>query len=309
MMNNSDYNLLTFKAISDFTKELGEMFATKDKNHSLKLYEHLLNKTTLTHEKAIKKHIDAFRDFCVANREAIINKDYTSFTSKRVVYSSRVYIDFLNIFKDSDKETSSIIWKHLLTISALVDPAGKAKKVLQESKDSKEANFLSDIINKVESNVKPNSNPLEAVNSIMSSGIFNDLLSGMNSGIQNGELDLGKLMGTVQTMCASLGDMNNSGGEGVSGDGNPMANMGNVLNGLMQNITNNSGENPGGVPDLSNLTSLLGPMLSSLGGANNGGMPTVEEITKADITSVKRKINPPSASKFSTIEEVSNEKI
>jgi hypothetical protein len=30
----------------------------KDKNHSLKLYEHLLNKTTLTHDKAIKKHIE-----------------------------------------------------------------------------------------------------------------------------------------------------------------------------------------------------------------------------------------------------------
>lgn len=293
MMNNSDYNLLTFKAISDFTKELGEIFATKDKNHSLKLYEHLLNKTTLTHEKAIKKHIDAFRDFCVSNREAILNKDYRSFVLNKVVYSSRVYIDFLNIFKDSDNETSSVIWKHLLTISALVDPAGKAKKALQESKDSKEANFLSDIINKVESNVKPNSNPLEAVNSIMSSGIFNDLLSGMNSGIQNGELDLGKLMGTVQTMCASLGDINNTGGGGENPvvDGNPMTN---VLNSLMQNMAN-GGEN-GGVPDLSNITTLLGPMLTGLTGSNNG-MSTVEEIT-----SVKRKINPPSS--LPKVEEV-----
>jgi hypothetical protein len=304
-MNNSDYNLLTFKAISDFTKELGEIFGSKNKNHSLKLYEHLLNKTTLTHEKAISKHIEAFREFCIANREAILNKDPTLLVQNKVIYSSRVFIDFSNIFKESDNETSFAIWKHLLTISALVDPAGKAKKVLQESKDSKEANFLSDIINKVESNVKPNSNPLEAVGSIMSSGIFNDLISGMNSGIQNGELDLGKLMGTVQTMCASLGDLNPPGGGGGTPSGeNP---MGNILNNLMQNIGNNSGEN-GGAPDLSNIANLLGPMLSSLGGANAPSIPTVEEITKVDITSVKRKINPPSASKFSTVEEISSEK-
>ena len=39
----------------------------------------------------------------------------------------------------------------------------------------------------------------------MKSGVFNDLISGMNDGIQDGSLDLGKLMGTVQKMCSSLG--------------------------------------------------------------------------------------------------------
>ena len=204
-MSNTNYDLIAFKAISDFTKELCENFTSKDKNHSLKLYVHLLNKTTLTHEKAIKKHIDAFRDFCVSNRDAITNKNQALLVTKNVVYSTKVYINFSSIFKDADIETSNIIWKHLLTISALLDPAGKAKEILKNNKDSKEANFLSDIINKVESNVNPNStNPLEAISSIMSSGVFNDLITGMNSGIQNGDLDLGKLMGTVQTMCASL---------------------------------------------------------------------------------------------------------
>ena len=46
-MSTINYELIAFKSISEFTKELGEIFTSKDKNHSLKLYEHLLNKTTL----------------------------------------------------------------------------------------------------------------------------------------------------------------------------------------------------------------------------------------------------------------------
>jgi hypothetical protein len=293
-MSSVNYEIIAFKAISDFTKELCENFASKDKNHSLKLYEHLLNKTTLSHDKAIKKHIESFREFCVANRDAISNKNYSLLVNNKVTYSSRVYIDFSSIFKDSDRETSNIIWKHLLTISALIDPAGKAKEILKNNGDSKEANFLSDIINKVESNVNPNSNPLEAISSIMSSGVFNDLITGMNSGIQNGDLDLGKLMGTVQTMCASLStDINSA---NPSGDININENPMNMLNSLMSNMNTKGGE--GGMPDLSNLTSLLGPMLTTLN--NNSAPINVENSNKKikgsknlpNITEIEKTIKP-----------------
>ena len=294
-MSNINYELIAFKAISDFTKELCENFTSdnKNKNHSLKLYEHLLNKTTLSHDKAIKKHIDAFRLFCIENRDAIKSRNPSLMTNNKVSYSSRVYIDFSSIFKDADKDTSNIIWKHLLTISALVDPAGKAKDILKNNIDSKEASFLSDIINKVESNVNPNSNPLEAITSIMSSGVFTDLVAGMNTGIQNGELDLGKLMGTVQTMCSTLSsDMDKK-------SGNVSENPINMLSSLMSSMDNLGKKNGRGddMPDLSALTSLLGPMLTTLN--NNSSpidiekqmksmtMPTITEVSSEDSISVK----------------------
>ena len=270
-MNNTDYNLIAFKAISDFVKQLGENFG--DKNHSLKLYEHLINKTTLSHDKAISKHIEAFRDFCVNNREAITNKDASKLDDTKVEYSSRVYIDFITVFKEADSDSQNVIWKHLLTISALVDPAGQAKKILMQNKDSsKEANFLNDVIEKVEATVNKNTNPLEAVGTLMSSGVFNDLISGMNNGIQSGELDIGKLMGTVQTMCSSLtGNMG-----GSDSKDNPM----NMINSLMSNMGSLSNNNPGEAPDLSNISNLLGPMLSGLNVNGGGGksLPTIEEI-------------------------------
>lgn len=268
-MNSSNHNLLTFKAISSFVSELSEIFS--EKNHSLKLYSRLINKTTLSHDTAIKKHIEAFRSFCFENRDALEKKNTELLVKPTVEYSSKVFIDFTNIFKEADSETRNIIWKHLLTISALVDPAGKAKEILKNNKESKEANFLSDILEKVETNVTPNSNPLEAVSSIMSSGVFTDLISNMNNGIQDGSLDLGKLMGTVQQMCTSLNPEGAS-SEPINADSTPMS----MLNSMMSNMGNNGGGG-GGPADLSGLTNLLGPMLSTL--SQNQNIPSkIEEL-------------------------------
>ena len=279
MSNSSDYNLITFKALSKFVNELAEMFSAD--NHSLKLYNRLIQKTTLSHDNAIRKHIDIFRTFCINNRDCIINKN-TNLTNPALEYSEKVFINFSDIFKESDPETSSVIWNHLLTISALVDPSSKAKEILKNSKDAKEADFLSNILNKVESNVNPNSNPLEAVSSIMSSGVFTELISGMNNGIQDGSLDLGKLMGTVQQMCSSIGGvdiskMASAAAESQNGSENSTVEPMSLLTSMMGNMK--TGENGG--PDLSSLTSLLGPMLSNLQNSTppvNKNSSTIEEV-------------------------------
>jgi len=285
-MNSSDYNLLTFKAISKFVSELGETFGTD--NHPLKLYNRLLDKTTISHDNAMKKHIEVFRNFCIKNRDCITSKN-KNFVNSKIEYSQKVYIDLNDIFKDSDAETAGVIWKHLLTISALVDPAGKAKEILKNNKESKEANFLSDILNKVETTVSPNSNPLEAVSSIMSSGLFTDLISGMNNGIQDGSLDLSKLMGTVQQMCSSIGggniDLNKMAEAANSENDGEASNPMNMLNSMMSGMASmNTNGTPGQAPDLSNLTNLLGPMLSSLSAQQpvSASLPTTIEEVKED---------------------------
>jgi hypothetical protein len=254
MISSTDYNLIAFKAITSFTKELTENFGSNKENHSLKLYDRLISKTPISSEKAIKKHIEVFRNFCISNRDALTAKDAKKLTTTRVEYSSKVYIDFNNIFKAADRETTSVIWKHLLTISAILDPAGKAKEILKQNKDDVESDFLTDIINKVEEHVKPDSNPMEAVSAIMSSGVFTELISGMNNGIQNGSLDLGKLMGTVQKMVTTLAP---NGGAGTGLDGE--AGM-DIIKNMMANMGNG-----GGAPDVSQITRLLGPMLAGLG--------------------------------------------
>ena len=74
--NSIDYNLLIFKTINTFVNELSDIFSAQ--NHPLKLYQHLLDKTTVNHEKIIEKHILAFRKFCISNRELIMSKNINS---------------------------------------------------------------------------------------------------------------------------------------------------------------------------------------------------------------------------------------
>ncbi len=251
----TDYNILTFKTINDFVKELSELFGST--NHSLKLYQRLLDKTTVNHEKSIEKHIQIFKSFCVQNRDMILNKDISKLSKNhKVEFSEKVYIDFDSIFKSADKDTKSVILDYLLTISALVDPTAKAKDILKKDEKSKEADFLSSMIEKVEENVNVDSNnPLEAVTSIMNSGIFTELLSNMNNGLQDGSLDLGKLVGTVEKLCSSMVPKDVSGG-GAGANGAPNLNIASLLQGL--NLGSLGGMGGGGdVIDPTNIINAL----------------------------------------------------
>lgn len=246
-MDSVDTSLISFKAICTFTIELSEMFSKK--HRPLKLYKRLIEHTKISHEKPIQKHINAFRTFCINNRDAIMNKDEKMITLNRISYSKSVYIDIIEIFKMADKQTTQVIWSHLLCISALLDPAGKAKEILKRNlKEGKigggENNFLTDIIDKVEAHIDPDANPMEAVSSIMKSGIFTDLIGGMNEGISNGSLDLGKLMGAVQGMVGQLGEQ--------SSDPQTAGAM-NMLNSMMGNIEASTSNNSQGTPDLAAL--------------------------------------------------------
>ena len=282
-----DTSLVTFKAISNFTTSLEEVFGKEER--SLKLYVHLISKTTLSHEKAIQKHIEAFRVFSIANRNALETRDASKLVEKKISYSERVYIDISRILKSADKDTAAVIWKHMLTVSALVDPTGKARQILKASAQNSssgatEANFLNNIIGKVEEHVDPDANPMEAVASIMKSGVFADLVGGMGNGLQDGSLDLGKLMGTVQTMVTSLtGNIEEEDG----GDG-PMEMINTMLGSINAGAT--SGNTEGGSPDLGSMMSnMMGPMLGALSSGGGASGPTgIEDQIEAQVDAARK---------------------
>ena len=261
-----DYNLLTFKAINTFVNDLSEVFGGDF--HSLKLYQRLLHKTGITHDVAISKHIQSFKTYCVSNRESIINNDISSLNDDTIEYSPRVFIDIKKILLTADNDTKKTIWKHLLTISALVDPAGRAKEILKNSSSSptNESNFLENIINKVENNVNPNaSNPLEVVNSLMTSGVFNELLTGMNDGLQNGSLDLTKLVGTVEKVCANIIPPNP---DGTQPAGLNLSGMMQQFMPLLQTMSA-GGANPSGATPNIDLGSMMQEIVNAQQNQNN----------------------------------------
>ena len=256
----NDTALLTFKAISNFVNELAEVYG---KNHKpLKLYRHLINKTQISHDKVILKHIECFRKFCVANRDAIHYKDASKFTKDVVKYSSRVHVNVSLMIELSDNETADAIWNHVLCISAFVDPAGKAKEILRKNKElgksgANETDFITNIISKVEENVKSDADPTAAVSSILSSGIFTDLIGGMQGGLSSGQLDIGKLLGAVQGMVSSLGNQVGDAPEAAGA-----MNMLSSMTSMMGNMAGKDGQmNP---PDMSKMMEGMQGMMKNM---------------------------------------------
>jgi len=205
---------IAFKSICNFINDLSSVFG--DENKSVKLYAHLLSKTNSSHQISIKKHVISFTEFCTVNQVAISESDASKFVNDKITYSEKVYIDMSEIFKKSDTATSKVIWKHILTISAHVDPTGRAKSILKKmGTESGETDFVMNMMDKISGNFNPNDNPMESISKMMSSGIMTEMVSEIGTGIQDGSFDMTKMIGTVQQL---IGGLEPSGAEDVSND-------------------------------------------------------------------------------------------
>lgn len=202
-MTSKDTELIAFKAINDFVNSLHDLF---NKIHRpLKLYKRLINHTLISNSQVIKKHVDTFREFCIENRDAIMEKQFSNFTRNRVIYSERVFIDIKLLLKScKDPEVLNNIWKHIIYISALLDPAGRAKEILKaninEPEISKETEFVNNLISSIENSNVDSNDPMSAISTLMTSGIFGNMMSGM----QNGNLNMSKLFGVIQGLAQNL---------------------------------------------------------------------------------------------------------
>ena len=261
-------SILIFKAIVGFISDLNEEFGQKYK--SIALYNRLLDKTGIVNVGPVHKHIDCFRSFFIKNKNGMEEKNIAHFEDTKISYSKNVYVDIAVILKDSHGgDNSSIIWKHLLTIWGLVDPTSQAKRILHDSiKNSngsdKESKFLSDILERVEKTVSDKtvdtSNPMATVSTLMSSGVFTDLINGMQTGLSDGSLDISKLMGSVQGMMSKM--------NGGSPGGGGMPDLSAMMN-MMGNMGGGGGA--GGMPDLSAMMSALPSMMSGMGMGGSSG--------------------------------------
>lgn len=270
-MELGNQDLIIFKAITGFVCALHDEFGKRYK--SIALYNRLLEKTGVMHTSPILKHIDCFRQFFLKNGAAMQSCNSDHFTDPKISYSTNVYIDVAAVIRHSSNEDTKVIWQHLLTIQNLIDPISSATKILREKfngGDAKgnEQEFLQNIMSKVQetaekANLSESSNPAEVMTSMMQSGAMTDLMNGMYKGINDGSIDIGKIFGSLQGimggMAAGMGGNEPSLPAGLPA-GLPPPNMG------------------GGMPDLSAIMGMVGPMMSQIMGGmggmgGGGGMP------------------------------------
>jgi hypothetical protein len=244
-------SVLIFKAICEFVTELNNEFGSKHKN--IALYNRLLEKTGIVNVGPVNKHIDCFRTFFSKNTKAMEERNAEFLTENKIMYSDRVFIDISVVLKQSSKDNAKIVWQYLLNIWGLIDPTSQARRLLTESlqnsqngdnKDtSAEEDFLTNIITKVEQSVSKDKvdqdNPMAAITNLMQSGVMTDLVNGMQKGLSDGSLNVGKLMSSVQGMIGKMGGPAGMQGQGGGG---------------------------GGMPDISQMMSMLGPMMGNMMG-------------------------------------------
>ena len=245
-----DNTLLQFKLIHDFIESLFTQYGTR--NRGLALYYRLITKTTISHKDAVNKHCNIFKTFCSDNSDAISEQNVSDMTQPIISYSENVkfnLVTLLNIEKDN-----SVIWDHLLTISAVLDPLSRAKQILKDRKKSNSGgggDFLSDIVSQIEKSIKPGSDPMDAIGSVLSSGVLTDIMSKMGDSLQDGSMDLGGLVGGMQNMLA--GSNNNEQSDGDNTTTPDLSGMLNMLAGSM----NKSGDGNNAAPDLSGMMNML----------------------------------------------------
>lgn len=244
--NETDHkNLIVFKTLTRFISELNQSYG--ETHHSLQLYNRLIEKTAVVHTDAIKRHINELQTFCSENRDAIVQQDTSLLTKENIQYSDKVYVNISDILQNADDDDITIIWKYITCIAIQFDStirsdrdAFKKALVVQTNKNvtdnsstsenssettneatsevTSEANFLENMAKKVSENVDENDDPMKAVGNIISSGVFTEMITDMNNGLQSGDLNLAKLMGSVQTMASQVKPEENAGNGGGAPD-------------------------------------------------------------------------------------------
>jgi hypothetical protein len=220
-----------FRLIIDFVNELEKLYGKTLK--PLCLYKNLLEKITpndKNYDKFVIKHVKIIETWVRENKVNIIEKK-NIFDPNKILYTNRVFIDMNEIFsivsQDEDsEEIMESIYEFLITFSAIFDPTSNAKQILKEKSpknsqeitnklsSNKEGQFLSDIFGKLKTNMNSDiSNPMEAVGMLMSSGAIMDLFNGLSSGIQDGSMNIGSLMGELTNLVGGLSSTINDDGD------------------------------------------------------------------------------------------------
>ena len=275
-----DNTLKTFHTISSFVKELQELYGKK--YYNISLYNRILEKTPITNQTAIFKHISIFSEFIKKNKDAILEKNSEKLTWDRIIFSKKIYINIKDVLKESDTDTKNAIWKYLLAISFTTiqtdDIKEKIKQLLltpssdNSNEEGKESDFIKTFMNKIENNFKDKEfkDPMSATAELFQSGIFTDMVQTMNQDVQDGKIDINKLLKSVQGMLGGLtNDMNNSSGGGGLSD----------MSGIFSMVTNVMGSMGGdGSSGGLNLGGLLGGLANM--GQTQSDTPSVDDLLK-----------------------------
>lgn len=211
-MNSSRRTKMAYQAIKGLCGELVNLY--NNKYHSLALYNRLVDTAP---DSKVDTHVSKWREFLLTNAENL-KKTETSEDFK-FQYKTKIFINFNKILSTETSNTIiNTIWEHLLTINAILDETSAGKELLNSFKAKKEnekkiqskdnENFIGDAVKEIaqtmETSEMNTDDPMSTIMTLVSSPMFTSLVSNMKSKVENGDLDIASLMGTVTGMMTNL---------------------------------------------------------------------------------------------------------
>lgn len=207
-----------FNAVVGFVGDLWSVFGSPKKASPLALYRRLIDHIKFTDEEAINKVLCGFRQFLVIYEDAIINNNLDSIPRGTVIKYGEAENIFIEVQKfiyqtKNDPETREAIRQHLITISTILEPNSKKLEELDKrlsdlnlNLDSKEGEFITGIMHKAKDTMESAdiNDPTQAIFSLMGSNVIQDMVAGLQHGVSSGEMDIQKLLGSMQTAIGTM---------------------------------------------------------------------------------------------------------
>ena len=212
-MGYSDFDV--FKVIVDFVSALNDAFPSK-RPTPLALYNRLTQHIKFTDKESIDKSIKGFKSFFEINKKFITENKLDQIQREEIIHygeSEKIYIDIQKLIYQSDAQTKEQIRRHLLTICFMIEGnketnnpqedlvLSEIKKVQQNNSTGKEEDFVKNLLDKAMLNAEKidSKDPTVAIMQISQSGFIQDMISQLQTGITSGDMDVGRLVQTMQT--------------------------------------------------------------------------------------------------------------
>ena len=239
-----------FGAVEDFVELLWDNFKIPKKATPLSLYRrivtHIRNKKTGSlNEDGVNKVLSGFRQFLCIYESQIMENSMDKIPKGTIIkYGDRIdicleiqkYIYSCN--QKGDEDTTDLIREHLITISAILEPNKDKMNEklahlghLENSSNleslneldlnidttTKEGQFIGNIIERTKNSVgeTEDGKPPDMMG-LLQSGIIQDMFQGMQ-GVANGEMDMMKMVGTMQNALGALANASQPQPGGPSG--------------------------------------------------------------------------------------------
>lgn len=212
-----DTKIKVFEAITLFVNDLWSVFQS-GKPTPLALYHRMVKHiNSEKSESGMNESISGFVEFFSKYEVQVVDDKLDAIPRDTIIRygkSEKVYLEIQKyIYRSSkDVEMRDAIRKHLITIGAILQPDIKKFEALESNKgllgiddSTTEGKFLSNIMKQAQNSMGDvdSDNPTAAM-SVLFTSVVPQLVSGLQNGVNTGQMDMYKLMGTMQNALGAI---------------------------------------------------------------------------------------------------------